>query len=384
MENKNSLTTLSNKMHIIHLVLGKANPKRMNGVNKVAYQLASSQTDLGLNVSLWGIANTLEVNYGDRNFETKVFQQYKNKLILDSNLVNAIKALSSSAIVHIHGAFIPEFYKISRLLKKQKVPYIFTPHGSFTELAMTKNKWVKQFYFQCFESKLIRDAKRIQLLGINEYEFLDTLTKNAHKCLIPNGQDLKGIPRYPKDEQSKEAPVFGFCGRLAIFHKGLDLMFVGFQSYLKNGGIGTLELIGDSEERATLEQLAEDLDIADSVVFHGKKFGKEKYNLLHKMDLFLHTSRMEGFPTAVLEAAAMKIPTLTSDATNINSFVKKYQSGIVLLENTPTEIADAFATARNLFSKNKLVEMGLRGRKMVEQEFAWKHIAKQLVEIYMV
>ena len=384
MESKNALNSLRNKMNIIHLVLGKANPERMNGVNKVAYQLASTQANLGLNVTLWGIANTLEVNYADRNFETKIFQQYKNKLTLDSNLVAAIKALPTSTIVHIHGAFIPEFYKISRLLKRQNIPYIFTPHGSFTEMAMTKNKWVKQVYFQVFESKVIRDAKRIQLLGINEYDFLDTLTKKARKCLIPNGQDLTVIPMYTKKEQSKVAPVFGFCGRLATFHKGLDLMFEGFQIYLKNGGTGTLELIGDSEERATLEQLAEDLGIADSVIFHGKKFGEAKYNLLHQMDVFLHTSRMEGFPTAVLEAAAMRIPTLTSEATNINDFVKKHNSGFLLLENTPTEIAQLMATAKDYFSKNQLTEMGLRGRKMVEQEFDWKHIAERLVEIYEV
>jgi hypothetical protein len=31
-------------MEIVHLILGKANPDRMNGVNKVVYQLATYQT----------------------------------------------------------------------------------------------------------------------------------------------------------------------------------------------------------------------------------------------------------------------------------------------------------------------------------------------------
>jgi len=107
-------------------------------------------------------------------------------------------------------------------------------------------------------------------------------------------------------------------------------MFYGFQRYIQNGGIGTLELIGDGSDRTALTNLASDLGIADRVIFHGKKFGKEKYDLLHKMDVFLHTSRMEGFPTAVLEAAALKIPTITSEATNINNYVCQYQSGFLL------------------------------------------------------
>jgi len=312
-------------MRIIHLVLGKANPERMNGVNKVAFNLASTQSELGWEVTLWGIANTLEVNYPARNFNTRIFQQLKNKLKIDESL----------------------------------------------KMAMTKNKLVKKIYFEAFESKLIQDAKYVQLLGINEFKYLDQLTQRANKCLIPNGQDLKTIYLSPQKKRTSDAPVFGFCGRLATFHKGLDLMLEGFQRYIYLGGEGTLELIGDSDERADLEKLANDLGITEYVIFHGKKFGKE-----------MHTSRMEGFPTAVLEAAGMKIPTITSDATNINSFVVKHQSGFILEKNTPEEIAQVMTTAAQQFSENKLKAMGERGRRMVKQDFDWKVIAEKLVEVY--
>ena len=42
-------------MEIIHLVLGKANPLRMNGVNKVVHELAEQQCASGLKASVWGI-----------------------------------------------------------------------------------------------------------------------------------------------------------------------------------------------------------------------------------------------------------------------------------------------------------------------------------------
>ena len=47
-------------MKIIHAVLGKANPDRMNGVNKVAHQLAKTQQGMGHEVTVWGIASSLE------------------------------------------------------------------------------------------------------------------------------------------------------------------------------------------------------------------------------------------------------------------------------------------------------------------------------------
>lgn len=369
-------------MKIIHLVLGKANPERMNGVNKVAYQLATTQTALGFDVMLWGIANNLEINYAPRQFKTQLFQQYTNKWRLDSQLIEAIKQLPKNTIIHIHGAFIPTFYRLSRLLKKQEIAYIFTPHGSFTEMAMSKNKWLKKWYFHYFETSLIRDAKRIQLLGIHEYEYLDQLTQEANKCLIPNGQDFSVIPDSLAKGSKNPVIVFGFCGRLATFHKGLDLMLMGFQKYLQSGRTGWLEFIGDGDDRADLEQLSKELGVEDRVVFHGKKFGAEKFALLNKMDVFLHTSRMEGFPTAVLEAAAMHKPTITSEATNINDFVKKYQTGWTLQDNTPEEIAEVMRLAKQAFVDQQLEGMGERGKQMVKQEFDWKNIAQQLVAIY--
>ena len=58
-------------MEIIHLILGKANPQRMNGVNKVVYQLATEQTNAGKTVIVYGIAADTNINYPDRNFTTK-------------------------------------------------------------------------------------------------------------------------------------------------------------------------------------------------------------------------------------------------------------------------------------------------------------------------
>jgi len=369
-------------MKIIHIVLGKANPERMNGVNKVAYQLARTQKELGYEVTLWGIANTLDKNYPKRNFDTQLFQQQQNPVKLDSGLIEKIENLTSDTIVHIHGSFIPVFYRIGKLLSQKKIPYIYTPHGSLTEAAMKKNGWAKKIYFQLFESNLIKSAKAIQLLGINEYEFLDKLLITKNKCLIPNGQDLSDIPDFEQAPAKAQYPIFGFCGRLATYHKGLDLTLLGFKQFISRGYIARLELIGDGADRSKLEQLCKTLEVDHLVTFHGAKFGREKFELINQFDCFLHTSRMEGFPTAILEAAALEKVCITSEATNINDYLKKYEAGITLNNNTPEQIADAMVKALKHFSNDELSTIGKRARKMVETEFDWKNIAQQLVEVY--
>ncbi len=367
-------------MQIIHLVLGKANPERMNGINKVAYQLATTQTEMGHDVCLWGIANSLTKNYPSRNFKTQLFQQSKNKLKLDPNLEKSIQSLSPTSIVHIHGSFIPEFYHVARLLKRKEIPYAYTPHGALTEGAMMKNTFVKKLYFHLFESTLIKNAKAMQLLGIQELNFTEQLIKTNNKHLIPNGQDLWSIPDFEK-KRGKNI-VFGFCGRLAIFHKGLDLTIRAFHNFIQKNNTGTLELIGDGKDRPALEKLCKELKIDHLVTFHGAKFGVEKYELIAGFDVFLHTSRMEGFPTAVLEAAAMKKVCITSEATNINGYFRRHYSGLPINHNTVSSIAEMMENAESLFQKDQLKAIGIRARNMVASQFNWVKVAQQLVAVY--
>lgn len=365
---------------IIHLILGKANPKRMNGVNRVVHQLANTQATLGQAVTIWGIANDLIANYPERNFKTVLFQQNKNKTLCPQ-LRKAINKLTGNEVVHIHGAFILEFYQVARLLTQKEIPYVFTPHGAFAKAAMQKNKWVKKVYFQLLEKYLIKNAKAVQLLGEGEYNHLGEMTNLGERKLIPNGMDFQQIPvdLVPKKDRTL---TFGFLGRLDTYHKGLDLMLKGFKKYLDNGGKGKLALIGDGDDRPALEKLAADLGISENVTFHGALFGLKKFHTLHQFDVFLHTSRMEGFPMAVLEAAALGIPCVTSEATNINSYIRAYNAGIPLSNNTPNCIARIMGICEDFYQQSQLDCLGKNAKNMVEVAFDWKKIAQDLYQTY--
>jgi len=190
-------------MRIIHLVLGKGNPNRMNGVNKVAHTLATVQTSLGHDVYLWGIANSLTHNFPPRNYNTILFRQISNKLKLDDDLIRKINDLSKDTIVHIHGSFIPEFYHVSKALKKRSIPYIYTSHGALAPGAMEKNSIVKRVYFQLFERSILKNARAVQVLGKSVEDNIANLVKLDNKVSIPNGQDLEELPYIKKGESSK-------------------------------------------------------------------------------------------------------------------------------------------------------------------------------------
>ena len=110
---------------IIHIALGKANPDRLNGVNKVVNELANHQAKLGYHVELWGITKTPEIhNYSIRDYSTKLFHDI-SKFKLSNKLVKAIKTADQSYFFHIHGAFIPQFFLIAKLLAKLDLQYCY-------------------------------------------------------------------------------------------------------------------------------------------------------------------------------------------------------------------------------------------------------------------
>jgi len=368
-------------MRIIHLGLGKANPNRMNGVNKVIFQLASNQLHWCKNVSFWGITPNPKEPTVDRPFESRFFQYHKNSHKIDGELVKAIEACEKATVFHLHGAFIPEYVPLTKLLRNQGLPYVYTPHGSFNKASLQKNKWMKVAYLNLAERGILKGAKAVQFLGDSEFNDIDSYINLNNKVLIPNGQK-RDLPRLKIVEAKKEHPVFGFCGRLDISHKGLDLMLDGFASYLKKANNAVLWLIGDGKDRKTLEAQCRNLGISDKVVFHGAQFGDDKFKLLNQLDYFLHTSRYEGLPTAVLEAAALEIPCIVSPATNMCRYISDYNAGISIDDNSVSKITQAFEKADAQWQNNECLKLGQNAFKMVENEFDWVKIGKRLIDVY--
>lgn len=369
-------------MKIIHLVLGKANPERMNGVNKVAHHLSMSQHDLGMEVEIWGITKTPDTAVYPRPFPTLLYRAQPFFRDLDPKLLHAFSRLKKDAVVHIHGAFISDFYKISRLLVDLKIPYIYTPHGAFNKVALEKNKWVKKVYINRYEKTILRDAKKVQFLGQSEFDHIGTIVRLQNKIVVPNGQDFTELEFEFHTMQRKHTPVFGFCGRLDTYYKGLDMMLDGFASYVSHGGSGELWLIGDGSDRPALEAQCKKLKITDRVHFMGARYGKDKLNRIANMDVFCHPSRSEGSPTAVLEAGALGLPLIVSTATNVGVQVEQRKCGIHLRQNSARSIAKAMTEFEEIFRQDKHKKLGDNARTMVAEEFNWTAIAKRMIDLY--
>jgi glycosyltransferase involved in cell wall biosynthesis len=241
---------------------------------------------------------------------------------------------------------------------------------------MKKNFLKKYIFFKIFDKYILENAWKVQFLGKSEFIYIDSMVKNINKIIIPNGQDLNELKFEYKNLKNDDDLIFGFVGRIDKFHKGLDLLIEGYKIYKEQNGKAKLWIVGDGQDLEYLKKYTKENNLQDLVTFFGSKFGSEKLNLMKNMDVFIHTSRFEGFPMAILEAFGLNIPVLISDETNVGEYVIKYNIGVLLKKNDPNEIA------KEMLNLNKEIINQWKENipNMVSKEFMWTEISKRIIE----
>ncbi len=369
-------------MQIVHIIIGKLKGDKMNGIHRVVHNLLLSQLALGHQSVLWGITFNPVHDYPPREYQTRLFQDY-GKFKLSSAIEETILEHPLDTVFHFHGGFVPQYYLFANYLNLLGYKYVFTPHGSYNLLAMKKNKWVKFFYTQIFEKFLIKRAKYIHFVGESEMAATKKITSYKDSILIPNGQKRAFKPRIFKPYDGNKKIIFGFCGRLKMRTKGLDLLLKGFSNFVRGSGVkAELHITGNGEDLNLLKGLVRSLELEGYVRFLGAKFGKEKAKFYASLDYLVLCSRNEGLPGVVLEASALGVPSIVSKETNMANYIEKYYAGIVLQENTPIEISRVLRKACILKEDRIWRNMCINAQNMIGDCFNWLTIAKRLMKAY--
>lgn len=368
-------------MKIVHIILGKANPNRMNGINKVVHEMVTTMVQQALDAEVWGITpNPRENDLPDRDYPLHLFEGRRIPFRIDPLLRQKIYAQTPGTVFHIHGGFIPAFYTITKLLHRLGHPYLHLPHGAYNQRAMEKSALLKKIYFRLCEKQVVENSYRVQLIGESEARDFDCLPCQATPVVIPNGQN----PDLPKKTAFTNGKInFGFMGRLDMVTKGLDLLLEGYARFRAKSPVPSqLLLIGGGADEQTLRALATHLDIQDHVHFTGPLFGDKKQKYLLALDAFFHPSRNEGLPGAVLETAAMGLPQVVSEGSNMRDMVQQYQAGIGLEQNSVAALENSMTSIAEALQTGKIVNWSQSALEMIEKQYSWHHIVKKLTGIY--
>ena len=366
---------------IVHIVIGKANPESSNGVNKAVHGIAARMAAEGRDVEVWGLTETPEEQTVKRPYSLHLFQAKGRSFFISPLVIEAIDALPAGSLVHFHGGLIPAYYGIAKYLKRKNIPWVISPHAAYMRPSMRRKGGLKALYLKICEKFMLRHARAVHVLTDLEATDTKAVYADAPLVTIPNAYADEDVKRTSfSDIYAHAKPVFCYIGRLDKVHKGLDLLIEGFSQYTAAGGQGELWLVGEGPHEAQLRHLAANRYLGNHVRFWGSLYGREKLNVLLNAQVFVHTSRWEGMPMSLLEAAAHARPLLISKGTGLSAEVDKWRAGIVLNENSPAEIAQAMFQCQQLQKLGKLQEMGRQAAQMVDDAFRWDKVIRMMNE----
>jgi glycosyltransferase involved in cell wall biosynthesis len=131
--------------------------------------------------------------------------------------------------------------------------------------------------------------------------------------VLPNPVDLEGIRRARKDAGGWKGagPHLLTIGRLSR-EKGFDLLIGAMVQVRARFPDAELIIAGAGPEEAELKQLCREVKLQQSVRFMGRV--DRPYDLFPGASLFVLSSRYEGMPNAMLEAAAAGLPLVATPA----------------------------------------------------------------------
>jgi glycosyltransferase involved in cell wall biosynthesis len=276
-------------------------------------------------------------------------------------------------VVYCHDFFTLQNIIIAHFCKKYNVPFVVQPHGT---LSLTRQKArfeiIKKVFIKLFRG-VLNNSKNIIALTENEKKEISSIDKNfKHKIkIIPNGlkteefENIEKVNLYEKYNIPQKNKIIGYIGRLQ-FIKGIDLS-LEILAQLKNKLKFTYLIIGPDEgERKNLEIQIEKLDLGSNVIFAGILTGKEKLETIHSCDLFLFTSRNEGFPLTVLEVAALGVPQIISKNCNVPE-IERYMAGFEIDLEEKNKFLNKILEILN--SPDLRENFSINSRKLIRQYF---------------
>lgn len=237
-------------------------------------------------------------------------------------------------IVHSHGLRPDKYVCINREWSG-KVKYVSTVHNYVLQdfryqyswfIAQTVGRlWVRMLHRMDRVVVLTNDAVKYYTHWLPSSKLTYAYnTRIVERSNILNEEEKKRI------EEFKNESILIGVNALLTHRKGVDQIIRALPSLPKH----KLFIAGDGKVRENLETLAESLDVNDRCYFAG--YVKDAYRYMEHYDVYVASSRSEGFGLMLLEAAQYKVATVCSRIPVFEEIFSPDEVAFFELDNIPS------------------------------------------------
>jgi glycosyltransferase involved in cell wall biosynthesis len=388
----------SQPLNILHLVSAAGVGGASGGLGPVALGFSKEQKRLGCKPIIWTLdpssVSQEETKTNGLNFQgIKYFNTFGPSYIGYSPSMEK-KGLKKEGsrfdVLHQHGLWLAVTRVTNRWRNAHALsrPTIVAPHGTLDDYALKRSAWKKKIALIAYEMDNLQHAACLHATAISEANSFRNFGLKNPIAIIPNGISDECLKRQGDAARFRSRFSIPSDKRLLLFlsrinpKKGLPLLFTAIAKLDKELEGWNIVIAGFEDVpgyQRELEQLAKSLNISKKIIFVEPLFGHDKQDAFAATDILVLPTHSEGFGIVVIDALAAGVPVLTTygapweelHSHNCGWWVEISEQGIY------NGLQDAISR-----SKQELMEMGCRGKLLVESKYTWPQVTKMTIELY--
>ncbi len=176
-----------------------------------------------------------------------------------------------------------------------------------------------------------------------------------------------------------EGLAVGSCGRLTYARNPDAWVLLAQRLTDSRNGLKCL-WIGGGEDEARIRTQLENMNLSARVELTGWGTSEQARERLRSLDLFVHYSRWDALPNAVLEAMAAGLPVVASNNSGNRDAVVDGVTGFIARD----EVELLERCQRLIDDKALRLKLGVAGRERVRREFSRDRMISELSRLYAV
>ena len=279
-------------------------------------------------------------------------------------------------LIHAHAP-LPCGHAAMLLSRELNIPYVVSVHGldaySTTQVTGRAGVWSRRISQHVFGS-----SRRV--ICISEHvreQVLEGMGRTCRTSVVYNGVDPELFS--PGGERPPNPPTILSVGNL-IPIKGHEILLRAAASLGPEFPAARWEIIGDGPERARLQTLAAQLQIADRVSFLGRQPRMQVAEAMRRCTLFALPSRYEGLGCVYLEAMSAAKPAIGCRGQGIAEIIQHGSNGFLVGPDNEKELT--LAIAMLLRDEARRRNLGAAARDTILERLTLEHQAETLARIY--
>lgn len=295
------------------------------------------------------------------------------------HIEDSVSDVKDVDIIHIQAVWTFFPYAVANYANRIGMPYVIAPRGSLYKRAMGDRKWLKKrIAWYVYQKRVMNQASCIQATCTDEMKELRAIGCKKPIAVIPNSYDAEIITKggYNNDGLFR----IGYLGRLSP-RKHVEMIIYSLAELKKQYDDVRLLIIGqdDKEYEFFLRSECDRLKLNNYVEFTGFLKGEALDKAIRRCNIFAFPSNFENWGNVVPDVLVREIPAIASKGMPWEVLNEKKCGWWI--DSDQTTLNRTLIQAYKL-GKSELMQMGIRGRLVVEENYSVKAIGYMLKELY--